>query len=617
MEKVNNLKITETLNTGNSYTVNPEKSATITGKPSIDRPHLRWYPEESYTRETPKMTAYEYMKQRNKGYNNDMVFKYFGKKITYREFFEKIEEAKKAFVKLGVTEGDIVTIMSVNSPELIYSFYALNALNAIPNMIDPRTTSVGVNKYLKEVNSKYLLMLNLCQGVVKESLEGTNIKKVVVMSPNDSLPLGLKQLKGMKDYLWSYTFSYLKIVFHSLFISWNDFMKQGRVITNVPHPTYIEDFPACIVHTGGTTGDPKGVMLTNENLNAMVEGLDYAHVDLKRHRKFLNVLVPFVAYGAVNGIHTAVCKGWESTIIPKLDQGKFAELILKEKPEICLGVPAYFDAVMENSEIQDKNLNYGISYIVGGDGMKQEKEFELDRFMLDHYGRAIKKGYGLTECAACATVSSDIVNNIGSVGLPLPKNLIAAFDPETGEEKSYGELGELAISGPTVMLGYYNNEEATNDMLRKHDDGRIWLHTGDIGYVAEDGQVYHKDRMKRMIIRSGYKVFPSVLENTVSMNDCIQSCSAIGIPSEQEGTAPVVVAVLEEKYRNRGMEETVKQNLDILIQEQLPDYMYPADIVFRDSMPLTSVGKIDYMTLQKEYIDKKGIITEKAKVFSK
>ena len=227
MEKVNNLKITETLNTGNSYTVNPEKSATITGKPSIDRPHLRWYPEESYTRETPKMKAYDYMKERNKGYYNDMVFKYFGKKITYREFFERIEEAKKAFVKLGVTEGDIVTIMSVNSPELIYSFYALNALNAIPNMIDPRTTSVGVNKYLKEVNSKYLLMLNLCQGVVKESLEGTNIQKVVVMSPNDSLPLGLKQLKGMKDYLEIRKGIAPKIVFDDLFISWNDFMKQG------------------------------------------------------------------------------------------------------------------------------------------------------------------------------------------------------------------------------------------------------------------------------------------------------------------------------------------------------------------------------------------------------
>ena len=617
MEKVKNLSITENLNTGNNYVINQEKSRTLTGKPSVDRPHLRWYPEESYTGEIPKMKACDYMSQRNQGYENDVVFKYFGRKITYREFFEKVEEAKKAFVKMGVVEGDIVTIMSVNSPELIYSFYALNALNAIPNMIDPRTTSVGVNKYLKEVNSKYLLMLNLCQGVVKESLEGTCVEKVVVMSPNDSLPLGLKQLKGMKDYLEIRKGIAPKITFDDMFISWNDFMKQGRSVTNIPCPEYLEDYPACIVHTGGTTGDPKGVMLTNENLNAMVEGLDYAHVDLKRHRRFLNVLVPFVAYGAVNGIHTAVCKGWESTIIPKLDQGKFAELILKEKPEICLGVPAYFDAIMEDKKMQKEKLDYGLSYIVGGDGMKQEKEFELDQFMLDHYGRAIKKGYGLTECAACATVSSDIVNNIGSVGLPLPRNIVAAFDPETGEEKGYGELGELAISGPTVMLGYYNNEQATSDMLRVHEDGRIWLHTGDIGYVAEDGQVYHKDRIKRMIIRSGYKVFPSALENTVSMNDCIQSCSAIGIPSEQEGTAPVVVAVLEEQYRNQGMEEIVKDNIEELIQEQLPDYMYPVDIVFRDSLPLTSVGKIDYRTLQKEYIEKHGIITEKAKVFSK
>lgn len=602
------------------YVVNKEQSKKMTGKPSVDRPHLKWYPEESYAEETPEwmgMGAYDYMLVRNRPYMNDVVLRYYGREVKYREFFRKIDEAEKAFIKLGVKPGDIVTIMSVNSPELIYSFYALNKMRAIPNMIDPRTTAVGVRKYLNEVESKYMLMLNLCHDVVRKAIDGTNVEKVVVLSPNDSLPFGLKQLKGIKDYASKQKGLMPIVTYDDNFISWNDFMKAGRDIKRAPSYRFKKNYPACIVHTGGTTGDPKGVMLTNENLNAMVDGLDYAHVDLKRHRRFLNVLVPFVAYGAVNGIHTAACKGWESTIIPKLDQGKFAELILKEKPEICLGVPAYFDAVMEDERMQKENLSYGISYIVGGDGMKQEKEFELDQFMLDHYGRSIKKGYGLTECAACATVSSDIVNNIGSVGLPLPRNLVAAFDPVTGEEKSYGELGELAICGPTVMLGYYGNEEATNEMIRRHEDGKLWLHTGDIGYVAPDGQVYHKDRIKRMIIRSGYKVFPSMLENVVSMNDSIQNCSAVAIPSEQEGTAPVVVAVLEEQYKNKGLEDDIKNNLYDLIQEQLPDYMYPVNIVFRDSMPLTSVGKIDYLTLQNDYVKEHGIITEKAKVFSK
>lgn len=594
-----------------------DKEVKKIGKPSIDLPHLKWYPEESYLTEMPKKTAYQYMKDRNKGYENDIVFRYFGREIRYRELQEKIEETKKAFVNLGVKEGDIVTIMSVNSPELICSFYALNDLNAIPNMIDPRTTSVGVANYLNEVNSKYLLMLNLCQGVVSKAINDTNVEKVIVMSPNDSLPIGTKQIKGIKDYLEIKKGILLKTNYDDTFISWNDFMKQGRKVKEVPKTSYKENTPACIVHTGGTTGNPKGVMLTNENLNAMVDGFDYVHMDFKRHRKFLNVLVPFVAYGVVNGIHVAACKGWESTLIPKLDQGKFAELLMKEKPEICLGVPAYFDAIMEDEKMQKENLSYAISYAVGGDGMKEEKEFELDKFMLEHNGRVIKKGYGLTECAACATVSSDVINNIGSVGLPLPRNIVSSFDPETGEEKSYGELGELAITGPTVMLGYYGNEEATNDMLRKHEDGRIWLHTGDIGYIDEDGQVYHKDRIKRMIIRSGYKVFPSMLENTVSMNECIQNCSAVGIPSEQEGSAPVIFAVLEEKYKNRGMEDTIRDNIYSLIEEQLPDYMYPVDVVFRDNMPLTSVGKIDYRTLQEDYVKEKGIIKEQAKVFSK
>lgn len=615
---MSNLVVNEESFEEGKYVVNKDESKKLTGKPSIDRPHLQWYPKESYTGGIGKMKAYDYMIIRNMQYKNDVVFRYFGREIKYAEFFRKIDATEKAFIKLGVKPGDIVTIMSVNSPELIYSFYALNKLNAIPNMIDPRTTSVGLRKYLNEVNSKYLLALNLCHEVVVSAIVGTDVEKIVELNPNDSLPFGLRELKGIKDRQDMKNGLMPSVNYDDgNFIRWHDFMKQGRSVKKVPMHKYVENTPACIVHTGGTTGDPKGVMLTNENLNAMVEGLDYAHVDLKRHRKFLNVLVPFVAYGAVNGIHTAVCKGWESTIIPKLDQGKFAELILKEKPEICLGVPAYFDAVMEDERMQKEDLRYGISYIVGGDGMKKEKEFELDKFMLEHYGRSIKKGYGLTECAACATVSSDLVNNIGSVGLPLPRNLVAAFDVETGEEKSYGELGELAISGPTVMLGYYGNEEATNQMIRLHDDGKLWLHTGDIGYVAEDGQVYHKDRIKRMIIRSGYKVFPSMLENVVSKNECIQNCSAVAIPSEQEGSAPVVVSVLEEQYKNKGMEEDIKCELYDLIKEELPDYMYPVDIVFRDSMPLTSVGKIDYLTLEKDYVKEHGIITEKAKVFSK
>ncbi len=606
-----------TLKDSEKYVVNHEESKKLTGKPSIDKPHLRWFPKESYETELPKVNAYQYMKERNQPYLNDIVLQYFGRNITYREFFEKIDETQKAFSKLGVKENDIVTIMSVNSPELIYSFYALNKMNAIPNMIDPRTTKIGVTDYLNEVHSKYMLMLNLCYDVVKNAIPKTEIEKVVVLSPNDSLPFGLKQAKNLKDYVDQKKGAIPSVKYDDTFINWHNFIKAGRDISKVEDAEFKANQPACIVHTGGTTGTPKGVMLTNENMNAMVDGLDYVHVDLQRHRKFLNVLVPFVAYGAVNGIHTAVSKGWVSNLIPKMDQEKFPELIAKEKPEICLGVPAYFDSLMENRIMKNLNLEYGVSYIVGGDAMKKEKELELDRFMLKHNGRIIKKGYGLTECAACATVSSDIINSIGSVGLPLPRNSVSAFDPETGEEKSYGELGELCITGPTVMLGYYNNQEATDDMLKVHKDGKVWLHSQDIGYVAEDGQVYHQDRIKRMIIRSGYKVFPSVLENVVSKYPCVQSCSAIGVPSVTEGNAPVVVSVLEEQYRNQGMEETIKEELYSLIKENLPDYTYPVDIVFKDSMPLTSVGKIDTMALQRDYVATKGIITEQAKAFSK
>ena len=590
----------------------------ITGKPSIDLPHLKWYPEEAYNGELPKERTYEYMFKRNKSHLNDTVLKYFGRVITYREFFKKIDDTQKAFVNLGVKEGDIVTIMGVNSPELVYSFYALNKMNAIPNMVDPRTREEGLTHYLKETNSKYLLMLNLCYPIVKNVISKTSLEKIVVLSPNDSLPFGLKEIKGIKDYIDIRKGNLPNINYGENFISWVNFMKDGRVITDVPKTEYKENTTACIVRTGGTTGIPKGVCLTNENLNAMVDGLDYAHTDLKRHRKFLNILVPFVAYGAVNGIHTAVCKGWESTLIPQLDVAKFDELLLKEKPEIVLGIPTYFDSLKESKKMENADLKEAISYIVGGDGMKTEKEISLDSFMLKHGGRVIKKGYGLTECAACATLSSDLVNDIGSVGIPLPRNIVSAFDPETHEEKSYYELGELCITGPTVMKGYYNNQEATDDMIKVHkDDGRRWLHSGDIGYIAPDGQVYHKDRIKRMIIRSGFKVYPSEIENVISKLDYVRSCSVVGVPSEEEGMVPVTFVVLEDKYKNQNLEETIKDSiLENISKSELMEYSYPAEFEFRDDLPLTPVGKIDFKKLIKEYLDEHKEVNSKIYSFN-
>ena len=597
---------------------NTEKELKRTGKPSLDHPHWRWYPKEAYERPIPKEKAYDYMKERNEGYLNDIVLRYFGRKITYREFFDKIEETEKALIQLGVKENDIVTIMSVNSPELIYLFYALNKMNAIPNMIDPRTKPVGIKMYLDEVKSRHLFMLNMCYSAVTPILDQTSLDKVVVLSPNDSLPFGVKQIKALKDRQEKKQGTLPTIEYNDKFLSWSTFLRAGRKVKYVPHAPYRENTTACIVHTGGTTGTPKGVELTNENLNAMVENLDYVHTDLKRHRRFLNVLVPFVAYGAVNGIHTAVSKGWESTLIPKLDQAKFAELLLKTKAEISLGVPSYFDSAMEDPSFQKADLHHAVSYIVGGDALKEEKEFRLDDFIVSRGGRVIKKGYGLTECAAAATVSSDVINSIGSVGIPLPQVTIAAFDLETGEEKSYGESGELCITGPTVMKGYYHQKEETANMLRKHEDGKIWLHSGDWGYVAEDGQIYVTDRIKNIVPRSGYKVYPSVIENLVSQKPYIQNCACVGIPSAYEENAPVVFATLEEKFRNQGLEETIKEEIMTSFEESyLPDYNYPYEIIFRENLPETSVGKIDKKVLKQEYLDQKGMITAKPKVFSK
>ena len=322
--------------------------------------------------------------------------------------------------------------------------------------------------------------------------------------------------------------------------------------------------------------------------------------------------------GAINNdIFTPLYAG-NCLITATSEDGNLSSSVSIEILENYVSSEEVIDSLKESKKMENADLKEAISYIVGGDGMKTEKEISLDSFMLKHGGRVIKKGYGLTECAACATLSSDLVNDIGSVGIPLPRNIVSAFDPETHEEKSYYELGELCITGPTVMKGYYNNQEATDDMIKVHkDDGRRWLHSGDIGYIAPDGQVYHKDRIKRMIIRSGFKVYPSEIENVISKLDYVRSCSVVGVPSEEEGMVPVTFVVLEDKYKNQNLEETIKDSiLENISKSELMEYSYPADFEFRDDLPLTPVGKIDFKKLIKEYLDEHKEVNSKIYSFN-
>lgn len=563
----------------------------MTGYPSIDKPWLKYYSEEALNTPLPKCTIYEYLWKNNKDFQTNVALNYFDRKISYGEVFENIKKATKGYSAIGLKSGDIVTICAVTIPETIYSLYGLNRLGVICNMIDPRTSVDGIREYINEVNSKIVVTIDAVYHKMVKASKGTSVKKIIVISPADSLP-------RPKKFIYK-TFKSTKISNDASHINWNELISLGKSV-NPEIQSYKKDTPCVIVHTGGTTGMPKGVMLSNDNMNAATFQAIMAGFNFKREHSWLNIMPPFIAYGVGNGLHLPLVIGMEVMLIPSFNPDKFANLLNKYHPNHMVGVPSHYGNIISSPKMKNQDLSYVIAPVVGGDAMDISLEIETNKFLADHNcAYPVCKGYGMSEVAAavCAC-SSHNCNKIGSVGIPWSKTVMASFEIETGKELPYNQEGEICITGPNTMIGYYNNQTETNNVIKKHEDGLIWIHSGDIGYIDEDGFVFIKDRIKRVIIRyDGFKVFPSLIEKTVDTNANVISNCAVGISdaSHSQGELPIVFAVLKDGCNT----DIVKNESFELCQKELPEYVQPVDFIFIEKMPLTPIGKTDYRSLEK------------------
>ena len=467
----------------------------LTGYPSIERPWLKYYSEEAINTVIPECTVYEYLWEKNKDYLSRPALRYFDKKITFGEMFENIKKATKAFQAIGLKKGDIIIMATVTTPETVYAFYALNRLGAIPNMVDPRTSTKGIKEYIKEVDAKVVLTLDVAYPKIEKAIVGTNVERIIVTSPIDSLSAVKKAL--------FVTANKIKGNIYKLSdncVLWKQFIINGSY-NSIADVQYEKDSCCIIVHTGGTTGFPKGVMLSNENINALVLQSILTGIDMKREHTWMNIMPPFIAYGIGMGLHLPLVIGMETILIPSFDAKKFDELLLKHKPIHMVGVPSYWGTIINSPKLAKRDLSFMIAPTVGGDAMDTTLEKNANEFLSNHgCNYPITKGYGMTEVSAGVAGTVMENNEIGSVGVPFVKTVISVFDVETSEEQ-YNEQGEICISGPNVMLGYYNSEPATKEIKRLHSDGSVWIHSGDIGYMTENGSIFILDRVKKMIIR--------------------------------------------------------------------------------------------------------------------
>lgn len=567
---------------------------TQTGYPSVDKPWLKYYSDKAISAKMPECTIYEYLYERNKEYPEDIALEYLGSHITYGELFAHIDKCVKALTAAGVKQGDIVTLALPSIPEALYLVYALNKMGAVPNMIHPLAGENEIVHYLNEVNGNVAVLFEGTYHIVKQSLPATSLKKAVVVSAGDSLPFGIRQLYMLKHKLPRFSPD-------GMLMNWKQFIALGH---DTPVTPVKKDSSrmAIISHTGGTTGEPKGVMLSDRNINALIWQLDQNFRN-QRQEKNLVVLPPFVNYSLVHAMLLPLAMGLQVTLIPKYEADKFDEYVRKYKPNHISSIPPYLEALLTNEKLKALDLSCLKTIAYGGEAMNPQKEQEVNE-LLRACGSSVKisKGLGSTEMVAAATTTREECNTIGNVGIPLARVNCKIVEPGTFDERSYNQIGELCFAGDTLMLGYYNNQEATDAMIHHHPDGIRWMHTGDLGYINEDGVVFITGRIKKILLTKGKdgiptKIFPDRIEKVVMTHPGVALCCVIGIPDEVRVNYARAYVIL-----NEGYEDTRQMTAALLAhcKEDLPEYMIPEEIVYRHDFPRTPRGKVDYRALERE-----------------
>ena len=554
-----------------------------TGYPSIDKEWLKYYNEEQIMTDMPEMKIFDYMMKNNKAHLNDNAIYYFGKKISYKKLNKLIDKCASGMISNGIKEDDIVTICMPNTPEAVIAFYALNKIGAVANMIHPLSGQEQIKNYLNEVKSKLVITMDMSYEKVLNVVDDTNIEKIVTVTAGDSMSI-------IKKILFKLSKNSIKLKNHYKMVRWNKFINNKT--SNIINTPYRKGKTAVILHTGGTTGTPKGVELTDDNFNVMVEQFKLDADNFKRNDKMLTIMPVFHGFGLCSSVHLPLSMGVSSILIPKLNAKKFDKTLKKYKPNHIIGVPTLFKSMLTNKKLENVDLSY-LKYVVsGGDLVKDSLEEEVNKFLKKHGSDAkLNKGYGLSEAVAGVTFASKNYNNPTSIGIPMVDTNVKIVSPGTDNELRENNIGEICVYGPTVMKGYYNNIDETNNSLKNG-----WLHTGDLGY-SKDGILYFAQRKGNMIISSGVNVYPSNIEQVIESHEAVSACAVIGIQHPYKIQVPKAYIILKEGYE--GTIE-LKQEIENLCRNKLDVYSVPYKYEFREKLPQTLLGKISHKELVEE-----------------
>ncbi len=525
-------------------------------------------------------------------YPENIAYEYYGGQVTYRDFYENIRNTAKSLKSQGVEKGDKVTICMPNTPSAITMFYAVNMIGAIAAMVHPLSAENEIRDYLNESESTLLFVLDLVYDKVRNIIDNTSVKKVVIGSVGDNL-------KTIKKILYKYKSrgQVPKIELTDDIMTWNELLNYGYDYAEDPIVLSKPNDPAVILYSGGTSGSPKGILLSNKNFNALALQCGLMVEAAVEGASILAVLPIFHGFGLGVCVHTPLCCGMNIILVPDFGPKVLIKTLMKYKPNIICMVPSLFEQLSESS-MGKKDLEFLKSAVCGGDYMSSDLKNKVDKYLKDHGSVAeVRIGYGLTEATAATCLTPTGGYREGSVGIPFPDTLYKIVKPGTYDEVKPDTDGEICICGPTVMMGYLNNPKETIKALQKHPDGNTWLHTGDIASMDKDGFVYYKQRIKRMIVSSGYNVYPSYIEQIINSHPDVYTSVVIGIPHPHKVQVAKAYIVLKENVKySKEVEKSIKAHCE----KNLAKYALPYQYEFRDDLPKTLVGKVAYRELEKE-----------------
>ena len=539
----------------------------------------------------PERSLYQALKKAAEENPKETALDFSGRRISFRDFLADIDLASRALTAQGIGKGDAVTICMPNMPQALILFYAASRIGAVANMIHPQSAQNEIVFALNLLQSRFILVLDMFYETVVQAVRSMDRPVTILLTrAEDGLPAA-----AAAAYALTAGRRYAHLPYSGEGLLWKDFMKSAKKLPEAAEVPFDADHTGVVLYSGGTTGKPKGCALSDYAFNACaVQAKTAIDEEFGPGKSMLSCMPCFHGFGLGMNLHAALICGVTCILMPSFNIKTYAKLLLQKKPNFIAGVPAIFDALLNIPGLDNADLSFLCGIFCGGDTLPVSLKRRVDAFLAEHRASVqVREGYGLTESVTASCLTPKDEYREGSIGLPFPDTDYAIVKPGTCEFLPAGQTGEIVMTGPTLMQGYAADPEETALVLKPFPDGRTWLLTGDLGTMDEDGFVYFKGRIKRMIITNGYNVFPAELERVIGACEGIREVCVIGAEDPRRGQKIKAFIVPEDGQEEAALRSRTEEALKLNVAR----YAQPRELIFLSKLPRTEVGKIDWRAL--------------------